>query len=140
MTRLATESVALWLNEEFVVKSGGGVATSVVPPVRVVVVGDGISAVRYEIPGRPKVTDVKALVAFCIADARSVTTAGRDKDVLVPAPKTSPAGVFSAGLRATRGGNVVNSLGRTSCAVGKVAIVVVCAGAWTSRLPACLIP
>lgn len=56
-----------------------------------------------------------------------MTPVDRDKDVLVVDPKTSPAGVLSAGLTATRGGKVVNSLGRTSTAVGRVAIVVVCA-------------
>lgn len=63
VTILATDSVATWLNKEFVVESGGRVATSVVPPVKVVA-RDGIAAVRFETVVDPKVTDVRALVAF----------------------------------------------------------------------------
>src|SRR2546423_315376 len=81
----------------------------------------------------PKDTDVKALVAFCTTKVRSVLTVGRDKLALVLVPNTSPAGVFSVGLRATRGGKVVNSLGSTSTAVGNVAIVDCAASATSSR-------
>jgi hypothetical protein len=92
--------VATWLNKEFIVESGGIVAASVVPTARGTV-GDGIDVVPFERAVGPKDTKVKALVTFCTTEARSVPTVGRDKIALVLAPKTSPAGVFSVGLRAT---------------------------------------
>ena len=116
-------------------------AASVVPPVRVVV-GDGMRDVRFELAVAPNVTGGRDPVAFCKADVRFAAIVGRDKDEGVLISKTSSATALSAGLMPPRGTSVVNSLGRTSSAVGKVAIAVVwavSAGASTSRLCVCLI-
>ena len=125
------ELVATWLNKEFVVESGGIVATSVVPPARGIV-GIGINAVPFERAVGPKDIDVKAVVSFCTTETRFVLTVGRDRDTFALASNMSPAGVFSVGLTATRGGNVVKSLGSTSTAVGNVAIVDCTASATSS--------
>jgi len=137
----ALDPVATSLKKVFVVRSGSGVAASVVPAVRVVV-GDGMRDVRFELAVAPNVTAGRDPVAFCKADVRFAAIVGRDKDEGVLISKTSSATALSAGLISPRGTSVVNSLGRTSSAVGKVAIAVVwalSAGASTSRLCVCLI-
>lgn len=118
--RVATsvkETIAL------VADSGGNVAltTSVMPADADTGVGETIDVLVESVP-RAK-DPVKLSSVFCASELGEVTGSAVESVVLKLDVKISPAGVLLAGLVATRGGNVVNSFGRTSCAVGTVVTV-----------------
>jgi hypothetical protein len=123
--------------------SGGNVAmvTSVIPTDTAFVgVGDetiGVVVGRVAAAKEP----VRLPRVFSTSEESEVTGSAVGSVVFKLDVMISPAGVLLAGLRATRGGNVVNSLGRTSSAVGTVVTVEalvelsrLTSGAVTSRL------
>jgi hypothetical protein len=105
--------------------SGGNVvvATSVMPTDNAFV-GVGEEAIGVLVGSVTAAKEpVKPSRVFSTSEVSEVTGSAVGRVVFKLVAMISPAGVLLAGLGATRGGNGVNSLGRTGSAVGAVVMV-----------------